>query len=154
MKIACIQACINWRIVGSKIIPVASSIGKETNKIIAEEQLNFILSVLLASGIPEGTLDSCLTNGEITSVENKIAFRKFCEKEQISIIDDTLGGIKIYVKVNSTDILIAEWHQPFCTMRIVKSTSNNSKKLFTDINFSWWMFEESNDGKIKENFYG
>lgn len=127
---------------GTKLITVAGNDRVETNAIIVEEQLNFILSALLASGISEQKLEVCLTNGEMASIQNKIAFRKFCEKEQISIVNDTTDGLKIYVKSSDKNVLIAEWYRPSYTLRI------RTKKLFTEIHLRWWTFEE-NDGKIE-----
>lgn len=125
---------------GSKLLIIPDNNRVEINSILAEEQLGFVLSVLLISGIPEQKLEICLTGGEFSLVTNKIAFRKLCEKEQISIVDDTVGGLKIYVKSEDKDILIAEWYQPSCNLRI------KARKLFTEIHLRWWIFEE-NDGK-------
>jgi hypothetical protein len=121
---------------GSKLLIIPDNDRIEINSIIAEEQLGFVLSVLLISGIPEQKLEACLTNGEFSLVANKIAFRKLCEKEQISIVDDTTNGLKIYVKSEDKDILIAEWYQPSYNLRI------KARKLFTEIHLRWWMFEE------------
>lgn len=121
---------------GSKSILLPDNDRIQADNVITEEQLGFILSVLLASGIPEQKIESCLTNGELSTVQNKIAFRKFCEKEQISIVDDTQGGLKIYVKTGDQEILMGEWFKPFLISRI------RSRKLFTEIHLNWWMFEE------------
>lgn len=121
---------------GSKSIILPGNDRIQTDNTITEEQLGFVLSVLLASGISEQKIESCLTNGELSTVQNKIAFRKFCEKEQISIVDDIQGGLKIYVKSGDQDVLMGEWFKPTLISRI------RSRKLFTEIHLKWWMFEE------------
>lgn len=123
---------------GSKLIVLPGNDRIQTDNTIAEEQLSFVLSVLLASGVSEQKIESCLTNGELSTVKNKIAFRKFCEKEQISIVDDTQGGLKIYVQAGDQEVLMGEWFRPSLTSRI------RSRKLFTEIHLTWWMFEEKN----------
>lgn len=120
---------------------------REDIKIVeAEEQLNFVFSTLQSSGIADSTLEECFQNGQIISTENKVIFRKICEKEQISVVDDTDGGIKIYIKVNNHDVLVAEWYKPNYILRMDPSNKDRSKKLFIEICLSWWtVFEENNE---------
>lgn len=120
---------------------------ENVKKVEIEEQLNFIFSVMLASGVPEAELDGCLTDGEMT-IYNKISFRKLCEKFQISVVDDTDDGVKLYMKSGEEDILVAEWYKPTCILRIDHSIPDRSKKIFIEIHTRWWTFEE-NDGKDK-----
>lgn len=112
-----------------------------------EEQLHFVFSILHSAGIPEEKLEPCFNND--FSVENKIALRKLCEKEQISIVDAN-GSLKIYIQDNGKDVLIAEWYIPIHTLRIDKDLSERSKKMFIEIKFKWWtIFEEEVDNDTK-----
>lgn len=140
------QVNINWRMMGSR--PVLAN-REDVRMVEAEEQLNFVLSVLHASGVSEEKLQACLTDGLLASVENKIAFRKICEKEQISIIDDSDGGVKLYMKSDNQDVLVAEWFKPSYILRTDHSVLDRSKKMFIEIHTHWWTVFEENDGKEK-----
>lgn len=109
----------------------------------SEEQLFFVFSVLQSSGIPEEKLESCFSDG--FSVENKIALRKLCDKEQISIIKDVNGSLKIYIQNN----LIAEWHTPTYILHVNKNAAEHSKKMFMEMRITWWTFEEGENDDTK-----
>lgn len=119
---------------------------EDIKNIEAEEQINFVFSVLQASGVSEDKLEACLTE-EILSVKNKIIFRKLCEKEQISIVDNLDGSLKIYMKAEHQDVLVAEWFQPSYTIRIDNSVIDRSKRMFVEILFRWWTVFEDDDEK-------
>jgi hypothetical protein len=118
---------------------------EDFRKIEIQEQQNFILSILFSLGLPKEELDNCLVKDKILSVEDKIKLIKLCENFQISIIDDTDGGIKIYVRSDNTEVLVAEWYKSNFILRIDHSMINRNKKLFVEIHTKWWsMFEEEN----------
>lgn len=119
---------------------------EDIKNIEAEEQINFVFSVLQASGVSEDKLEACLTE-ETLSVKNKIIFRKLCEKEQISIVDNLDGSLKIYMKAEHQDVLVAEWFQPSYTLRIDNSVIDRSKRMFVEILFRWWTVFEDDDEK-------
>lgn len=127
---------------GSKIV---LSNREDVKDIEAEEQINFVFLVLQTSGIPDEKLEECLTE-ESLSVRNKIIFRKLCEREQISIVDNLDGSLKIYMKSDHQDVLVAEWFRPSYTLRVDNSVVDRSKRIFIEILFSWWtIFEEGNE---------
>lgn len=119
---------------------------EDIKNIEAEEQINFVFSVLQTSGVSEDKLEGCLTE-ENLSVKNKIIFRKLCEKEQISVVDNLDGSLKIYMKAEHQDVLVAEWFQPSYTLRIDNSVIDRSKRMFVEILFRWWTVFEDDDEK-------
>lgn len=128
---------------GSKTIIVDR---EDIQLVEAEEQLFFVFSVLQISGIPEEKLEPCFCDG--FSVKNKIAFRKLCEKEQISIVKDVDRSLKIYIQNN----LIAEWHSPTYVLHINKNTTEHSKKMFMEMKITWWTFEEGENNDTKNKY--
>lgn len=122
---------------GSKIILTDR---EETSSFEAKAQLDFILSFLHQSGIPRKKLLPCtVTDNQFFSVENKILLRKICDQEQISIVDDTNGGLKIYIKSDNQNILVAEWYKPIHILQI----DPKHKKILVQIHIHWWtIFEE------------
>ncbi len=126
---------------GSKIV---LSNREDIKSIEAEEQINFVFFVLQNSGIPDERLEECLTE-ESLSVRNKMIFRKLCEREQISVVDNLDGSLKIYIKSDHQDILIAEWFQPSYTLKVDNSVTDRSKRIFVEIFFRWWTIFEEED---------
>lgn len=121
---------------------------EDIRSVEAEEQLNFVLSVLQESGISDEIIETCFTDGQVVlSIDNKIVFRKICEKNQISILDDTDGGVKIYIRSENKDVLIAEWYKPNYILRIDNSILDKSKRIFVEISTRWWTIFEEHDGK-------
>lgn len=128
-------------ITGSKTI---LSNREDVSDIEAEEQLNFVFYVLQASGIKEESLEACLQDG--FSVRDKIKLRELCEREQISIVLEPDGSLRIYIRVDNQNELIAEWFRPIHTLRV------DPPGIYVEILFRWWSlseeYEESNAKNI------
>jgi len=123
---------------------------EDCRNVEAEEKYEFTLYVLESVGLPEEMLDECFPdNGyDNFSVEHKIKLRQLLATFDIAIIDDTGGGLKIYVDKD----LIAEWKKcKFCLRRDL-SKVDPSKQLYVEIHEEFWtIFDENQE---KENDKG
>lgn len=98
---------------------------------IEEQKYSFIIEILNAINLP---LNDCFPdsgNYSDLSLEHKIKLRQILGKNNISIIDDRLGGIKIYLNSNT---LIAEWKKPLFEIK----ENLSDRKLYYILHIDYW----------------
>jgi hypothetical protein len=107
---------------------------ENTREVEIQEQARFVKSILEALQIPIEWNPE-----EPFSVESKIRFRKELDQFKINIIDDSNGGIKIYVETD----LIAEWHKPLFKLKKDSSQIDPRKQIYLEMNVRFSsLFEE------------
>jgi len=110
----------------------------EVESTIAEEQLTFVFSVLSLCGFSEEDLLSSIPNGKEFSIDNKVAFREFCDKFKIVVLGIN-NNIEISFKNDGENTCMAIWYEP----EVIMQVDNETKKMFANILFKWWtVFEK------------
>ena len=110
-------------------------------KVEEELQHEFVYNVLSSCGIPQEELNEIFPL-ESFSLKHKIALRKRMAIENISIIDDRDGGIKIFFD----ETLIAEWKKAFFSLKENKKALYKKDKLFLEMKAEYWtIFDEDQD---------
>lgn len=107
---------------------------ENTKEVEAQEQARFVKSVLETLEVPVD-----LKSEEPLSVDDKIKFRKALNNYNINIINDSDGGLKIFVNKD----LIGEW---FKCKYILKKDYNQidpSKKLYLEMQVNFWTIFEN-----------
>jgi hypothetical protein len=97
-----------------------------------QEQSRFIKSVLEALEIPfTWNLDEPL------SVDKKIDLKKILRSYNVNILNDTAGGIEIFVDKEC----VAKWYKPE-----IKLKQDVKKQLLTELNINFWIVFEDGEG--------
>jgi hypothetical protein len=117
---------------------------EDARRVEADEKYNFIRGVLEVLEIP---LEECFPEEEgveYFTTDHKIKLRKALRKYDVHVKDDGDGGVKIYFEKE----IIAEWKKPFFILKEDKSEVDKSKKLYIQIDLSYWTIF---DGEIQES---
>ena len=116
-----------------------------------EWQWEFVFYVLSHMGLPDESLQECLPeDGDFLKItpEHRIQLRKYIDKENVTIVDDHDGGIKIYVYVGELQehVLVAEWKKCKFVYRDDMTQIDPKKRLYVEVHAdvwtSWEMDEE------------
>jgi hypothetical protein len=111
---------------------------ENTRQVEDEEKTRFVRSVLDSIGIP---LENIWDDDGILSVENKIKLRSVLSVYNIKIIDDSDGGLRLYVDQD----LVGEWKKCQYVLKKDLSEIDPSKKLYLEMHVDYWSVFENTE---------
>lgn len=109
---------------------------ENTHAVEDEEKTRFVRSILEIMGVP---IDEFWIPDEPLLVQDKIKLRTILSTYNIQVIDDSDGGLRMYVDGQ----LIAEWKK--CEYKLKRDLSelDPNKQLYLEMKVDFWsIFEE------------
>jgi len=114
---------------------------ENTHFIEEEEKSRFIRNILEVLGVDaNGQLSEYWEPNGILTVEGKIKLRSLLSSHDIQIIDNLGGEMKIYIKSEGHDKLIAEWKKCHYKLKKDPAQVDPNKRLYLEMTTSFWSF--------------
>jgi len=123
---------------------------EDYRKIVKQLQFQWTKHVLVQTGMNLSSYFPDDDNPESMTIEQKAQLRQTLRQNDILVLDDQDGGIKIYLDKT----IIAEWKKPRFDLHQDLSQIDPKKKLYININIDYWSVfdgQELKENDIKQN---